>query len=173
VDMVTAGPRVVLDVRRRSIGYVSQFLRVIPRVPALDIVAEPLRAMGVAALEARARARQMLERLGIPERLWGLSPVTFSGGEQQRVNVARVFVAGYPILLLDEPTASLDPPQRRGLWRSASALRGSGGTVVLATQNVEELESVADRVAVLLGGRLVFDGPLGEYHASEAAEILA
>ena len=86
VDMVGAAPRVVLDVRRRTIGYVSQFLRVVPRVPALEIVIEPLRALGVPRPDALERGRAMLERLGIPERLWTLSPVTFSGGEQQRID---------------------------------------------------------------------------------------
>ncbi|HTE66678.1 MAG TPA: ATP-binding cassette domain-containing protein, partial [Candidatus Binatia bacterium] len=90
VDMVSASPRVILDVRRRTVGYVSQFLRVIPRVPVVDVVSEPLRAEGMDREEARHRARAMLHRLRIPERLWTLSPVTFSGGEQQRVNIARV-----------------------------------------------------------------------------------
>src|SRR5206468_2186482 len=85
-----------------------QFLRVIPRVPTLDIVIEPLRAFGVAGDEALEGGRALLARLRIPERLWSLSPVTFSGGEQQRVNLARGFVADFPILLLDEPTASPD-----------------------------------------------------------------
>ena len=89
------GARRVLAVRRRTIGYVSQFLRVIPRVPTLDVVVEPLRAFGVARGEALERGRAILARLGIPERLWSLSPVTFSGGEQQRVNLARGFVAGH------------------------------------------------------------------------------
>jgi alpha-D-ribose 1-methylphosphonate 5-triphosphate synthase subunit PhnL len=112
VDLVSSEPRQILDVRRRTMGYVSQLLRVIPRVPALWVVAEPLRALGVAKSEALDRARALLARLRIPERLWELSPVTFSGGEQQRVNVARGFIAGHPILLLDEPTASLDAASR-------------------------------------------------------------
>src|SRR5262249_36097714 len=99
VDMVGAAPRLVLEVRRRTLGYVSQFLRVIPRVPALDVVIEPLRGLGAPRVEAQDRGRALLTRLGVPERLWRLSPVTFSGGEQQRINVARALVAGYPILL--------------------------------------------------------------------------
>src|SRR5215510_11221570 len=89
VDIVSAAPRIVLDVRKRTLGYVSQFLRVIPRVSSLEVVAQPLRNNGIDAPSARARAAAMLERLNVPERLWSLAPATFSGGEQQRVNIAR------------------------------------------------------------------------------------
>ncbi|MEC9347389.1 MAG: phosphonate C-P lyase system protein PhnL [Pseudomonadota bacterium] len=124
VDIAGAEPRVVLEIRRRTLGYVSQFLRVIPRVPTLDVVAEPLQAIGTPQDEARERAGMLLRRLNIPERLWSLSPLTFSGGEQQRVNIARGFVAGHPVLLLDEPTASLDAANREvvlDLIREAAA----------------------------------------------------
>ena len=99
-------------VRRDTIGYVSQFLRTVPRVSALDVVAEPLVARGVDRDAARDRARELLARLNLPERLWALPPATFSGGEQQRVNIARGFITDHPILLLDEPTASLDANNR-------------------------------------------------------------
>src|SRR5262249_42605890 len=92
VDMVTAPPQRVLEVRRETMGYVSQFLRAIPRVPALDVVAEPLRQLGVGLEVARDKARHLLARLNIPERFWQLAPATFSGGEQQRVNIARGFI---------------------------------------------------------------------------------
>jgi alpha-D-ribose 1-methylphosphonate 5-triphosphate synthase subunit PhnL len=151
VNMVGASPRLVLDVRRHTLGYVSQFLRVIPRVAADLVVAGTLRARGVGAAESLARARAMLERLGIPERLWPLSPVTFSGGEQQRINVARVFVADYPILLLDEPTASLDAASRLavvGLIREACRR----GAAVLGTVHDAQIRAeVATRVRTLAG----------------------
>ena len=106
-------PRTVLAVRRDTIGYVSQFLRTVPRVSALDVVAEPLAARGVDARGGpRAGPRELLARLNLPERLWSLPPATFSGGEQQRVNIARGFITDHPILLLDEPTASLDATNR-------------------------------------------------------------
>jgi alpha-D-ribose 1-methylphosphonate 5-triphosphate synthase subunit PhnL len=112
VDMARADPRRILNLRRTTIGYVSQFLRAVPRVAALDVVAEPLIAAGTARDEARTRAGELLARLNVPERLWALPPATFSGGEQQRLNIARGFLPGLPILLLDEPTASLDADNR-------------------------------------------------------------
>ncbi|MDQ2149613.1 phosphonate C-P lyase system protein PhnL [Alcaligenaceae bacterium C4P045] len=111
-ELTQAPEQTILRLRRDVIGYVSQFLRVIPRVTTLDVVAEPLRQSGVAANEARDTAAAMLARLNVPERLWGLPPATFSGGEQQRVNIARGLIGGHPILLLDEPTASLDADNR-------------------------------------------------------------
>ena len=112
VDIAAAQPNRILAVRRSTIGYVTQFLRVVPRVAAIDVVAEPLLERGVEAGEAAGRAAELLARLAIPERLWKLSPMTFSGGEQQRVNIARGLAFSYPILLLDEPTASLDTDNR-------------------------------------------------------------
>src|SRR4051812_27279038 len=108
LDIATAEPRQILSVRRCSIGYVSQFLRAVPRVPTIDVVAEPLVATGMSRETAHEQAGSLLRRLNIPERLWALPPSTFSGGEQQRVNIARGFISNLPILLLDEPTASLD-----------------------------------------------------------------
>jgi alpha-D-ribose 1-methylphosphonate 5-triphosphate synthase subunit PhnL len=112
IDLARAEPRQILSVRRNTIGYVSQFLRAVPRVATLDVVAEPLLAAGVARSDAREQAGQLLRTLNIPERLWPLPPSTFSGGEQQRVNIARGFISDLPILLLDEPTASLDAVNR-------------------------------------------------------------
>src|SRR5690606_11976483 len=112
IDLATAEPRLVLTLRRDSIGYVSQFLRTVPRVSALDVVAEPLVVRGTDKDEAQRRAGEMLSRLNLPERLWSLPPATFSGGEQQRVNIARGFITHHPVLLLDEPTASLDAANR-------------------------------------------------------------
>lgn len=108
LDIVQAVLRDVIKLRREVLGYVSQFLRVVPRVPTLDVVAEPLRALGAPADKAQGRAEALLTQLNIPERLWSLSPTTFSRGEQQRVNIARGFSHSYPAMLLDEPTASLD-----------------------------------------------------------------
>ena len=130
VDIVAAPPRLILDIRRHTLGYVTQFLRVVPRVATLDIVAEPLLARGVAEAAARHRAAALLERLGIATRMWDLPPATFSGGEQQRVNIARVFAAEYPILLLDEPTASLDEANARTVIELIQDARRQGTAIV-------------------------------------------
>jgi alpha-D-ribose 1-methylphosphonate 5-triphosphate synthase subunit PhnL len=151
VDMVGASPRLVLDVRRYTLGYVSQFLRVIPRVPTEQVVAGTLRGQGVEAEAALARARATLERLRIPERLWRLSPVTFSGGEQQRVNVARVFVADYPVLLLDEPTAALDATSRLAIVELIREARRRGAAVLGIVHDAQVRAEVASRVRTLPG----------------------
>ncbi len=146
IDLVTAEPREVLAARRDTIGYVSQFLRVVPRVPALDVVAEPLRAHGVATEEARERAGELLARLSIPERLWSLPPATFSGGEQQRVNIARGFVHRRPFLLLDEPTASLDA-RNRGVVVDLIREHLAAGTGMLAIfHDADVRDAVASRI---------------------------
>jgi alpha-D-ribose 1-methylphosphonate 5-triphosphate synthase subunit PhnL len=149
VDVVGAEARAILDVRRRTVGYVSQFLRVIPRVPTLEVVAEPLRALGVARREATARAAALLTRLRVPERLWTLSPVTFSGGEQQRVNVARALVADHPILLLDEPTASLDADSRALVVALLQERRGQGTAMLGTFHDAEVRTAVGTRMARL------------------------
>jgi alpha-D-ribose 1-methylphosphonate 5-triphosphate synthase subunit PhnL len=149
VDMVGAPPRLVLDVRRHTLGYVSQFLRVIPRVPTEQVVAGTLRARGMEAGEALQRARGILDRLRIPERLWTLSPVTFSGGEQQRVNVARVFVAEYPVLLLDEPTASLDAASRLAVVELIREARARGAAVLAIVHDAQVRAEVATHVRTL------------------------
>lgn len=145
VDIARADPRLVLRVRRDSLGYVSQFLRVVPRVPALDVVAEPTVARGVPLDQARRDAATLLDRLHIPHRLQALPPATFSGGEQQRVNLARGFIGVHPVLLLDEPTASLDDANRDivvGLIREAT---GRGAAVVGIFHNAAVRAAVAHR----------------------------
>ena len=130
IDIVTAPPQAILRVRKTTMGYVSQFLRVIPRVPTLDVVSEPLRAIGVEAEEAKDKARDLLTRLNVPEHLWHVAPATFSGGEQQRVNIARGFIFDYPILLLDEPTASLDEENQEAVLGLIFEARDRGAALV-------------------------------------------
>jgi alpha-D-ribose 1-methylphosphonate 5-triphosphate synthase subunit PhnL len=146
IDIAAAGPREVLAARRDTVGYVSQFLHCVPRVAALQIVAEPLIERGERAAAARDRAAELLARLAIPERLWALPPATFSGGEQQRVNIARGFVTELPLLLLDEPTASLDARNREAVTELIREKLGRGTAVLGIFHDAEVRDAVADRV---------------------------
>ena len=146
VDLADAAPRAVLEVRRDTLGYVSQFLRVVPRVPALDVVAEPLLARGIDQLEAREKASDLLARLNLPRELWQLPPATFSGGEQQRVNIARGFITDHTILLLDEPTASLDAKNRRVVIDLIAAKKTEGVALLGIFHDEEVRDAVADRI---------------------------
>ncbi|MGR3468850.1 MAG: phosphonate C-P lyase system protein PhnL [Shimia sp.] len=144
-DVARAEPREIIALRRETLGYVSQFLRVVPRVPTLDVVAEPLRALGVPADTAEARARALLAQVNIPERLWALSPTTFSGGEQQRVNIARGFAHSYPAMLLDEPTASLDPTNREVVLGLIEGAKARGAAIVGIFHDAAARARVCDR----------------------------
>lgn len=146
VDISSADPRTVLDVRRHTLGYVSQFLRTVPRVSALDVVAEPLVARGVSAVEARDTASTLLSQLNLPKELWGLPPATFSGGEQQRVNIARGFITDHTILLLDEPTASLDARNRRVVVEMIAEKKRKGVALLGIFHDEEVREAVADHI---------------------------
>ena len=146
LDVVQAAPRDILALRRETLGYVSQFLRVVPRVATVDVVAEPLLVLGEAPESARDRARALLTRLRIPERLWGLSPTSFSGGEQQRVNIARGFAHDYPALLLDEPTASLDAANRETVLELIEGAKARGAAIVGIFHDVAARDRVCGRV---------------------------
>lgn len=145
IELVGAEPRQTLTVRRKTMGYVSQFLRVIPRVACLDVVMEPALAQGVAPAQARERAASLLQRLDIPKRLWKLSPSTFSGGEQQRVNIARSFMVTWPLLLLDEPTASLDDANRQVVLELAAEAKRQGAALIAISHDEHTRMAIADR----------------------------
>jgi alpha-D-ribose 1-methylphosphonate 5-triphosphate synthase subunit PhnL len=146
IDLASAEPRKILSVRRNTIGYVSQFLRAVPRVATLDVVAEPLLANGMARSGAQERAGALLRTLNIPERLWPLPPSTFSGGEQQRVNIARGFISELPILLLDEPTASLDAVNRAVVVDLIDEKKRQGVAMVAIVHDDEIRHLIADRI---------------------------
>lgn len=146
IDIATEQPREVLRVRRQTLGYVSQFLRAVPRVATLDVVAEPLIFNGVPREDAQAQAGEFLRRLNIAERLWTLPPSTFSGGEQQRVNIARGFISDMPILLLDEPTASLDAANRKIVVELVEEKKARGVAMVAIVHDDEIRNLIADRV---------------------------
>jgi len=146
VELVGAEPRVTLDVRRHTMGFVSQFLRVIPRVACVDVVTEPMLRLGADPDEARRRAEFLLGALGISERLWPLPPATFSGGEQQRVNIARSLIIDYPVLLLDEPTASLDQANRDGVIELIQQRRAAGAAIVGIFHDIAVREMLATRI---------------------------
>ena len=145
VDVARAAPRDILALRRETLGYVSQFLRVVPRVPTREVVAEPLLALGQDRAGAMARAEALLSRLNIPEPLWELSPTTFSGGEQQRVNIARGFAHDFPALLLDEPTASLDAENRDTVLRLIEEAKARGAAILGIFHDGEARARVCDR----------------------------
>jgi alpha-D-ribose 1-methylphosphonate 5-triphosphate synthase subunit PhnL len=150
-ELAGADPRTVIALRRATLGYVSQFLRVIPRVPTHEVVAAPLRATGTPAAEARAQAEALLARLNLPRALWDLSPTTFSGGEQQRVNIARGFIHPYPVLLLDEPTASLDGANREIVLSLIEEAKARGAAILGIFHDVAARDRVCDRAVDVTG----------------------
>ena len=149
IDMTQATSRELLQIRRDTIGYVSQFLRVIPRVSALDVVAEPLVDSAASdshkIKQAREQASELLRRLRIPERLWHLPPATFSGGEQQRINIARGLIKRRPLMLLDEPTASLDQGNSETVVELIKEARDQGSAIIGIFHDAHVGEQVATR----------------------------
>ncbi|SDU26016.1 phosphonate C-P lyase system protein PhnL [Desulfobacula phenolica] len=146
VDIAAASPSIIYSIRQNTIGYVSQFLRIVPRVSALDTVIEPLIARNISESIARKTGKQMLDRLNIPQSLWHLSAATFSGGEQQRINIARGFIAPYPILLLDEPTASLDARNRQVVIELIQEAIGNSTCVLAIFHDKSDQKTIADRI---------------------------
>lgn len=149
LDMVQAPARQILAVRRQTIGWVSQFLRVIPRISALDVVMQPMLELGYERQACEQKAAALLTHLNVPERLWHLAPSTFSGGEQQRVNIARGFVVDYPILLLDEPTASLDTTNSAAVVSLIDQAKARGAAIVGIFHDEAVRDHVADRLHVM------------------------
>jgi alpha-D-ribose 1-methylphosphonate 5-triphosphate synthase subunit PhnL len=169
VDLASCDDRTVLGLRGDAIGYTSQFLDEIPRVPAVDVVARPLRERGFEAETARERAEMLLSRLGLPEELWAAYPATFSGGERQRVNLAQAIAPKPDLLLLDEPTSALDPETRAAAIDLLGEYLDDGTTVLGVFHNRDVVEAVADRVVVLDDAQVERVVPIAEYEGEVVA----
>ena len=149
IDLAQVDEHHILELRRTEIGFVTQFLHALPRQSTEDVVAQPLLQKGVEKIEARMIAREMLAAMNLPERLWGISPATFSGGEKQRVNLARGLVSRPRLLLLDEPTASLDPKTTERVVRLIENLKHEGIAMLAIFHQPELVERMADYVVEL------------------------
>ena len=145
VEMVGADSHTLIQVRKHTMGYISQFLRVIPRVSALQVVMQPLLELGISEEKCKEKAQTLLTRLNVPERLWNLAPATFSGGEQQRVNIARGFIVDYPVLLLDEPTASLDETNKKVVIELMNQAKQQGAALIGIFHDIDVRDQVMDR----------------------------
>lgn len=154
IDLASASEHEVLRVRKTEMTYCSQFLQVIPRVPALDVVASGLVARGRSIEEGRRAASECFERLSLPTELWDAYPATFSGGEQQRVNIARAMISLPRLLLVDEPTASLDIKTKDAVIEMLIDLKQTGTSIILITHDPHTLGRMSDRVLHLEDGRL-------------------
>jgi alpha-D-ribose 1-methylphosphonate 5-triphosphate synthase subunit PhnL len=162
LDLAIASERRIIQLRRREIGFVSQFLKVEPRVPALDVVAGPLLRLGADREEARERAAGLLRRLDLPEKLWSSFPSLFSGGEQQRVNIARALVGRPRLLLADEPTSALDSVNTGRVIELLNDVSAEGMTILGVFHDLNLIRQLADCVLVMDQGRLVSQGSLDE-----------
>lgn len=145
IDLASAADVDVALLRRREIGFVTQFLNARPRVAAEELVAEPLRLAGTSHAEALAEARRWLAAFGVKPQLWPAYPSTFSGGEQQKVNLARALILPQRLLLLDEPTASLDRWARRALVERLTELKAAGVAMIGVFHHPEDVAGLIDR----------------------------
>jgi alpha-D-ribose 1-methylphosphonate 5-triphosphate synthase subunit PhnL len=152
VDLCSAAEQTILKLRRQEIRFVSQFLSVLPRRGAAEVVAQPLLELGRPTDDSRAAARAMLSRIGLPERLWHVPPATFSGGERQLVNLARALIVAPRLLLIDEPTASLDPQSTERIVAVIEQLRRQQIAILAVFHDRRIVERLADKTITMAGG---------------------
>lgn len=155
IDLVTADEHKVLQLRRKEITYCSQFLKVIPRVTAIDVVADTIVKKESDRPMAREIATDLIKTLGLPDELWDAFPSTFSGGEQQRINIARAIIAKPRFLLVDEPTASLDTKTKDIVIRLILDLKQNGTSVLLITHDEYTLQKLSDKTIHLQHGQIL------------------
>ena len=146
IDIASATESEILELRKSELGYVSQFLQVLPRISAVDVVAEQLIFKGESEAVSREKAKEMLDYLSIREELFDLSPLTFSGGEQQRVNIAKGIIAPKSLLLLDEPTASLDKTNTMKVVEKLKELKAQGVAMVGIFHDLDAMEMISDSI---------------------------
>ena len=160
---------------RRSIGYVLQEGGLFPHRTVADNVATVPRLEGTPAREARERARELLDLVGLEPDLARRYPAQLSGGQRQRVGVARALANRADILLMDEPFGALDPLVRAGLQRELKEIQAAlGATILFVTHDVDEAFTLGDQVAVLSrGGRIEQVGAPSDLLSSPASEFVA
>ena len=163
VDLLRAADVDIAWLRRAEIGFVTQFLQARPRISAEELVAEPLLQAGETHGAAMAAARRWLEAFGLKQALWPAYPSAFSGGEQQKVNLAGALIRPRRLLLLDEPTASLDRPARRALVARLEELKRAGVAMIGVFHVADDVDRLVDR-------RLMLDGEPGRAARPPAGE---
>jgi alpha-D-ribose 1-methylphosphonate 5-triphosphate synthase subunit PhnL len=144
IDLVTASEREIIHLRKNEIGYVSQFLSVMPRTTTLELVEQSLLETGADEKTATLRAKEALRHFDIAEALWDSYPNTFSGGEKLRLNIARATVKNPRLLLLDEPTASLDNESKQKVREVIQKLKAGGTTLLGIFHDLEFMEGLCD-----------------------------
>ena len=152
IDLARANEHEIINIRKSEISFITQFLHIIPRVTAIDVVAEPLLGSGVSADEARERAAVVLNEMGIPKALFDAFPSTFSGGEKQRINIARSVIKAPRLLLMDEPTASLDKKSTMTVVELLKGLKAKGTTMIGAFHDMWVMEQISDSIYEMDGG---------------------
>ncbi|MGF1581145.1 MAG: phosphonate C-P lyase system protein PhnL [Gemmataceae bacterium] len=152
IDLASVAPSVILELRRNEIRFVSQFLTIPPRQSTIDVVAKPLLSLGHQKKPAREMAREMLQRVGLQVDLWNVSPYTFSGGERQLVNIAMALIVPAKLLLLDEPTASLDAKSKEKVLQVIEQLKDNGVTLIGVFHDQTIVERLADVTIHFRGG---------------------